>query len=520
VRDGRAYEYVILRLVNQRDRVTSTLSLHERGVAPANGWEKSPSRGTEEDRQPVRALAPWMVAGVAGGLLFLVSWLRYLTFHSSAYDLAFFDQIVWNGARGHGLSSSFLPYPFLGQHFEPALFLFIPLYWLHASPLWLLGAQDAALAAAIVPLYWLSRYWLAGRWAPWVAITAYVLQLSVARAVGFDFHTETLAIPFVFLALLFLVRDRTWFLAGCAVVPMLCKEDGALVTLGIGLFAVMLGHRRAGLLLMAGSLAIGTFITLVVMPHLRGGAPGDLVERYTYLGHTSGQILLHLFTQPGLWLRHLVAAPAAPAMLVALLALGLLPFFRPCALLAALPALVISLLSSFPYTAGLRLQYGISATPLLVAAALLGWQKLSSDRRLPQGYGRPLGGAALLIGALATWLAFAPLPGGHGPDQAGLVGFGRVAAVERVLRRVPPQAPVAATDSVLTHLAERPVMFLLPSGRNAPWLVIDAEGDVSAESLGAGYASAITALSARGYCLEAREAGVSLWYLSSRPNRC
>ncbi|TMD95654.1 MAG: DUF2079 domain-containing protein, partial [Chloroflexi bacterium] len=149
-----------------------------------------------------RDLAPWAIGVGAAAALLAVAAVRWLTFHSTTYDLAFFDQVVWNASQGHGLRSSFVDYGFLGQHFEPALLLFVPLYRLHATPLWLLAGQSLALGLAVVPLWALAREWVGGRGAALAACTAYLLSVGLARAAGFDFHTETLAVPFVFLALL------------------------------------------------------------------------------------------------------------------------------------------------------------------------------------------------------------------------------------------------------------------------------------------------------------------------------
>lgn len=193
---------------------------------------------------PLPALA--LAAGTSLSF-FGYAWARWATLKSSAFDLAYFDQVVWNAAHGHGFMSSFAPYPFLGQHFSPALALLVPLYWIQPSPLWLLGVQSLALGLACVPLYLLARTWLDHR-SSLIACVAYAAQLFVLRAVGYDFHTAALAVPFVFWAVLGAVRagptgDATVLLAGTA--PMLCKEDGALVSLGIGFLAWAVFKRRA-----------------------------------------------------------------------------------------------------------------------------------------------------------------------------------------------------------------------------------------------------------------------------------
>jgi uncharacterized membrane protein len=464
-----------------------------RRARPAQAPRPSSRWGTTDSM-----LWPWPAATVAAALLFAVAWMRFATFHSGGYDLAFFDQVVWNGSQGHGLRSTYLAYPFLGQHLEPFLFLFTPLYRIHATPLWLLGAQSLALGAAVVPLWALARRWLGGGLRPALVCAAYLLQVGIARAAGFDFHTEALAVPFVFLALLGAARDDTRLLLLAGMVPLLCKEDGALVSLGIAIIAVAVHRRRAGLVLGAVAIVTGALVVFAVMPAIRGGAAGDLVSRYAYLGDSPASILLHLVTQPGTWLRHLVSPPAGPALLVALAAVGFLPLLRPVGLLAAAPALLLALLAGDAYQGGLRLHYGLQATPLLVCAAMLGWQRAASLRRrcrAPQA----LPATALLGGAVATWIALSPLPGGHGPDSVGLQGLQRATAVDALLARIPPEASVSATPGLLTHLAERPFIVEFPTRRTPQWIAVDAD------------AAEANRLPARGYVMAGEAGGVTLW---------
>ena len=453
---------------------------------------------------------PWVLGGTAAVALFAIAAVRWSTFHSTTYDLAFFDQVVWNASAGHGLRSSFVAYSFFGQHFEPALLLFVPLYRAHATPLWLFAGQSLALGLAVVPLWALAREWVGGRGAAVAACTAYLLQVGVARAAGFDFHTETLAVPFVFLALLGAARGRTALLLAAGIVPLLCKEDGALVTLGIGLLAVALHRRRAGLVLAGAGVAAGALVTLVLMPRLRAGAPGDLIDRYRYLGATPGAVVEHLVTTPQSWLGHLLSTPSGPAMLLALAAVGLLPLLRPVALAACLPVLFLALVSADTYQSGLRLQYGLPAVPLLVAAALAGWRSRT---------GRRLGRAApalLVGGAAATWLVAAPLPWGPGPDRLDLGGLDHVAAADRALGRIPAGVPVAASGSLLTHLSERPEIWELPSGVGVTWVAVDSAAQVTGQSRTAGYWTAVGSLPGRGYRRVAEGGGVTVWTLSER----
>ncbi len=441
------------------------------------------------------------LAGAAALLFFGYAWARWATLQSSALDLAYFDQVVWNAAQGHGFTSSFAPYPFFGQHFSPALALLVPPYWIHPSPLWLLGAQSLALGAAVVPLYLLAHTWLDHRSAL-VACVAYGAQLFIIRAVGYDFHTEALAVPFVFLAILGAVRgsrmgDGVLLLAGIA--PMLCKEDGPLVSLGIGFLAWTVLRRRAGLALIVTSVAYGLVVTTLVMPAIRGGQPGDLIDRYAYLGSSVPGVLVGLVTRPQVAVLHVLSPGPVIAVALMLGGVAFLPLARPLAAAAALPALTIELLSQHVQQSTLLDQYGLQPGPLIFVAALLGWVRMSSrlkaSPRLKIAWLTPQTGtcAVLLAGTVLALVVAWPVP--------TFGSWTKGQAAQKLSTEVPPDASVAASSDLAPMLAERESIAVLPSsGRD--WIAVDASIESS---------EAVAGLPDRGYVLAGRWGVLSLW---------
>lgn len=393
--------------------------------------------------------------------MFALGALRYLTLRSNGYDLAYFDQVVWNAAGGRGFVSSFSAYPFFGQHFSPGLAIFVPLYWIRPSPLWLLAGQSTALGLAVLPLYALAARLLRPGLA-WVACVVYLLQLFVARAVEFDFHTESLAVPFVFGAVLAAAagQDRRLLLLGAA--PLLGKEDGALVSFGIGLLALVLFKRRAGGLLMLAATAWAVAVVFFLMPAIRHGQPSDVVLRYGYLADGWTSALAGVAD-------HLSDPAALAALALFLLGLGLLPLARPLALAAATPPLLLAMLSDARGQHLLQYQYGLQIGPLLIVAALLGWQRLAGDRRLA---------LALLPAAAAVLVTAAPRP--------QLDGFGTARQADPVLASIPGSAPVSASSLLLPRLSERPDVVQVPLGYRE-YLVLDERAPAPASAVPAGY---------------------------------
>lgn len=103
---------------------------------------------------------------------------RYFTFYAS-YDQGIFNQVFWNGIHGRFFQSSLssqlstnvvhngeVPSVFyhrLGQHFTPALLLWIPLYSLFPAPTTLTVLQVTLVTAAGLVLYSLARQYLQPR---------------------------------------------------------------------------------------------------------------------------------------------------------------------------------------------------------------------------------------------------------------------------------------------------------------------------------------------------------------------
>jgi uncharacterized membrane protein len=104
-----------------------------------------------------------VAAAVLGGILLgSLSLVRHWTFHSTASDLAVFDQVLWNTIHGRFMESTLslarcVPHSFFGDHFSPALLLILPLYFVFPHPETLLVVQTVALALGVWPIYLLAR---------------------------------------------------------------------------------------------------------------------------------------------------------------------------------------------------------------------------------------------------------------------------------------------------------------------------------------------------------------------------
>ena len=96
---------------------------------------------------------------------------RHFTFYSS-YDQGIFNQVFWNGIHGNFFQSTLssqlstnvvhngeipqVNYHRLGQHFTPALLLWLPIYFLFPNPATLTVLQAVFITSAGLVLYALA----------------------------------------------------------------------------------------------------------------------------------------------------------------------------------------------------------------------------------------------------------------------------------------------------------------------------------------------------------------------------
>src|SRR5512139_3644834 len=176
-------------------------------------------------------LALLALVGLGAILFSYLSVARHYAFQTAAYDLAMYDQAVWNTSQGRPFEINLLEDTMpglankLGDHVEPILLPLAALYRLRSSPDVLLIVQAVALAALIWPLYQLVRdrsksIWLAG-----VAVVLYLLHPGMWNALLFDFHPVTLGAAFLVFTLWMLVQRQHVAALIFAVLAMMCKEQ-------------------------------------------------------------------------------------------------------------------------------------------------------------------------------------------------------------------------------------------------------------------------------------------------------
>jgi uncharacterized membrane protein len=321
---------------------------------------------------------------------------------------------------------------------------------------------------------------------------------------------------------------------------------------------------------------LGWFILClqVLIPMFRNGAPSlylsvvyGTIGDQPWLGNTPGEIFRTLLTQPGFVLQEVFfgaegrGAARVQYLIEMFLPFGFLLLLQPRMLLITLPIFGLNLLSNTPQLhAGASFHYQALIIPFMVigsayALEWLIWRPTADDRRRTTDDRRPTtddrrpttdeegergrGGEGktrytrrktqdarrttviALIGMIV--LAVACNLGFRNPffkliddELEGNIDRERIAAIERVLAQVPPDAPLTTTSVIGPHASRRSGIFFFPGNVIYPqdhickgqFLLIDSdEREVRAEGR-----RLLTELEARGeYVRIAEDRNVTLW---------
>lgn len=230
-----------------------------------------------------------LVLGTAIGFWAVCSALalwRYYQFYPSyaTFDQGIFNQVFWNSLHGDFFQSSLsstesiavaqdgippnVAYHRLGQHFTPALMVWLPMYALFPSPAGLSLLQVTLVAIAGVALYGLARQRLPAQLSALITISYFAANAVIGSTLA-NFH-DFCQIPLYLFGLLLALEKRWWGVLGLlALLTLLVREDAGVVLFGVGFYLLLLRRDRTrwlGLALCLLSVGYMAILTLVVMP--------------------------------------------------------------------------------------------------------------------------------------------------------------------------------------------------------------------------------------------------------------
>ena len=396
---------------------------------------------------------------------------RHLALRTHAFDLGQYLQIIWNISRGHGPASTLVPTYVVpdrmnawGDHFSPIFYALAPLQWVAPGPLSVLLAQTVVLAAGAVSVFAFAR----GRIGEGPAAAFALLYLVNPSLHGInvrDIHPAAFAIPLIVTAAWAFDRRRYACCTLALVATFACREDAAVAVVGFAVWLALARRRWA----VGSALAAVAGVVLAVdigwlMPRFLGTQHYDHLARYQHLGGSLGEVLISIAFRPWRWIG-IVLTPTKLVYLGAMLApLGFLPLLGAPALFGVVPGLAMNLLSVDPKLITYQTQYQAFVLPFLILAAVDGYARLVKYLGERRVFNRHRAASAIGLAFVLAAILTARIVNDLG------VNFWRLTpnqhSAYKMMALIPPDAPVAAYERLVPHLATRRDVWVPLRGLN------------------------------------------------------
>ncbi|PIV12180.1 MAG: hypothetical protein COY77_05345 [Candidatus Omnitrophica bacterium CG_4_10_14_0_8_um_filter_43_18] len=387
----------------------------------------------------------WAAITVYAAFFSYISILKYNNFIYNDFDLAIDAQTLWNIIHG-STYSSIHGIVFLGNHMRLILFLIAPFYAIFKTPVFLLVLQSILLGLTAYPLYRIAKGNLDVKFAVVIALS-YLLYPALMYMNLFEFHPTALATCFLMFMLYYFYTDK--FLKFCVFAGMAlsCQENIPLLLAGMGIFSLFV--KKSGKWIFAPIIAGAVYFYLAVfkiMPHFNRGA----IDFFSLYGHINilnpaGAVIMMFSPENTFFLFQLFT----PVLFMPLFYLPLLA--------VASPIFLQHMLSSRFMEHTIFYHYSAELVPFIFVSAVYAIKRITVFMDNNQSQRAFLW--AIALAAIFSSVHFGPL--GNILRSIEAWRNARPAALEKdaLLRRIPPDASVAATFEFLPKLSGRKHLY-------------------------------------------------------------
>jgi uncharacterized membrane protein len=435
-----------------------------------------------------------LVAGTVLTALHLgrLALLRHQALHTRAFDLAIYDNILFNTMHGDFLACSLVKGGVhTSAHFDPVLALLVPFYAIAPRAETLLVVQLLWVLSSVVPAYLLARHRLGDRMGATIVALLVLLYPSVHGIVLSDFHSLALLAPVALWLVVFLDTGRVRLYWVALVLVLLVREDAALFAIGVGAYAVLCvpRARRLGLYTIVASALWLAVVKLAIMPDAgllmeSSEASYTYANRYRKLipeGGGARDAIATLVTNPAFVLTHVSTHEKLMSLIALLLPLGLLPLFAGRRLLLCAYGLAFCFLATQAFIHYPLFHYATVLYPMLFAAlptAMLHAQSWLRSHGTAPALAKARVHAWLVTCAvlssltMASWIEtppfqlHTPVPHALGDEERETHAW-----LRGVIAEIPADASVSATNRVGPHLSNRAAMHIVQQQIETEWIV-------------------------------------------------
>jgi uncharacterized membrane protein len=390
-----------------------------------------------------------------------------------------FITVLWNTAQGNFLRYTYLDGPrnWFGLHFEPLIFLFVPLYLIRIPeifmPALLQLIQVIIGVSGVFPVFFLARKKLKSDFLGLVFGLVYLLFPAFQFQILYDFHIEIVSLVSILWSIYFLELKRYKLFLIFLVLAIFSREEFALFASIFGLYLLFKRgyNKKLGILLLISGFSYLWLVKSLIIPYF---GQGDLVpaqvSMFSHLGENLPQMAKTLLSKPGYILTFMFTQRKIQYLVLMFLPLAPLALLSPVVLFS-LPFFAINLLLGFDLPSSILWHYQSWLIPILIWAAL---DFVSSQK----GKAKRAACTLLLTSSFLSSLYFGPLNLLNfdlGNTQKGLVELKKspeIDEIEEVKKIIPQDRSLAVDPNVAPYFADRRDFYLFPGEDDTDYIII------------------------------------------------
>lgn len=377
-------------------------------------------------------------------------------------DLGHMDHAIWEASRGN-LSMPQVDSKTgevrsrLTVHANYIFWFIAPLYKVYSSPYLLLILSSLACAFAGLGIFLLSlKKWGVSVWA-FIPPMSFWLLPWTQDANLYDFHAITLGAAFAVGVIWAQAEKKVGLSYLFLLLLLMCKEDFALVGLGLGAHWIISGDKKQGWIIVLfsvlfASVSLGYIVPFFSNGEILSGPDG----RYAWLGVGAENILIGFFKQPEKVIDH-IAKPDHLRLLF-LFALIIGPAWKAKTfLLPIIPPVMAALLADFSWMTRITgTYYWVICAAIIVIASL----QLSKKTIL-----------YTFFVSFFLSIVFSPLPYSLSTSISHFYVNNHLDKVKDLMELVPSEAPLCVQNNLGPHFSQRHYIHSFNGDCNAKYAV-------------------------------------------------
>jgi uncharacterized membrane protein len=419
---------------------------------------------------------------------FLLRW--HYKLRTGNFDLSINNNLMFGGLHGDFLKSPVAfpddPGKYLAAHAKFGHYLFLPIYALVPRPETLLIIQSVLIGGSAIPLFLFARRHLTELAAAAVAL-AYLSYYPMHGATFSEFQNVPIAALFVF-GVVWAADAKRWVWMGVlTAIALLMREDIPIGLSIIGLFLLASGYRPTAGLVLA---AISTSYFLIVRFYVMDEAgdwwfPTMYKELWADGERGFRSVIKTLLTNPLFVLSKLAIEKKIIYLAHLLTPMAFLPLRRWYLWLSLIPGVLLTLLvTNYDPPIQFSFHYTMHWAPYLFMASVLALVAIGKSPDL--GAQRQRAALFAFCGASAVlsfnYGAFAmrenSFKGGFHKVEFTYTEAEdkRYEVLRELIKDIPKDATVAATEKVGPHLSSRRILHTMRTGpHGAEWMVASSK---------------------------------------------